>query len=402
MTRAYRFVDGDYLEGDFEFMPEPAGSVSTTASDMSRFMLAHLQGGHFNEGRILKEETIRQMHSQQFTHHPKLDGMAFGFIESTINGQRILSHGGSTMLFDSGLYLLPDKNIGIFISYSGSNYLVHTELFQQFMDRYFPISYSLDLLPAEGAIERSHRFVGEYQMNRRNITTSDRLLSLMMGVIHIDVDENGYLLANHYGETNRFVEVEPGIYHNLREGRTQDPVGSFRTLVFGTDPYGRTMLISDGPMTYSKAPWYATGPFTLFALIAVLLILIVSLIYWFLCFLIGLFKRNISPYPKLANTAQWTAVAFSTLTLVLFGGFLATAKIHPLYQLPREAFDNVPSSPLLELIPVMLLSLGFGLVLFTIFAWCKRYWRIISRIHYSVFTASSLGLLWLLYYWNVF
>jgi len=42
--------------------------------------------------------------------------MAYAFFEKEVNGQKVISHGGDTILFHSGLYLLPDQNLGIFIS----------------------------------------------------------------------------------------------------------------------------------------------------------------------------------------------------------------------------------------------------------------------------------------------
>jgi len=43
---------------DFEFVQAwPAGSLATTADDMSHFMIAHLQNGEYNGARILKPET---------------------------------------------------------------------------------------------------------------------------------------------------------------------------------------------------------------------------------------------------------------------------------------------------------------------------------------------------------
>ena len=91
----------------------------------------------------------------------------------------------------------------------------------------------------------------------------------------MDVDENGDLIVNHAGELNRFMEIEPGVYHNLREGSTPDAYGEFRTIVFKTDPFGHIMLTTDGPMTYSKAPWYATSSFTFLSIMMAVLI-----IYW--------------------------------------------------------------------------------------------------------------------------
>ena len=52
---------------DFEFVQAwPAGSLSTTADDMSHFMIAHLQNGQYNGAQILKPETAQLMHSRAF------------------------------------------------------------------------------------------------------------------------------------------------------------------------------------------------------------------------------------------------------------------------------------------------------------------------------------------------
>jgi CubicO group peptidase (beta-lactamase class C family) len=52
MSRVYR-LEGEYREARFEFMQEPSGSMSSSASDMARFMLAYLQGGQFAGKSIL-------------------------------------------------------------------------------------------------------------------------------------------------------------------------------------------------------------------------------------------------------------------------------------------------------------------------------------------------------------
>src|SRR5215468_7954854 len=58
---------------DFEFVQEePAGALSTTAADMTRFMLAFLQDGAVDGVSILKPETVRQMEARQFEFHPML------------------------------------------------------------------------------------------------------------------------------------------------------------------------------------------------------------------------------------------------------------------------------------------------------------------------------------------
>ncbi len=170
VATGYRYVDGQFRAGAFEFIDE-AGSMSSTASDMARFMLAHLQGGQLEGAVILREETSGRMLNQLFTHHPYLDGMAHGFIEGTVNGRRILAHGGGTMLFNTDLYLLPEEEVGVFVGHSGGNHLVHNEVFQAFMDRFFPADgadVQLPSPPASGRFDRASEFVGEYHQNRRS------------------------------------------------------------------------------------------------------------------------------------------------------------------------------------------------------------------------------------------
>jgi CubicO group peptidase (beta-lactamase class C family) len=406
LARPYRYVDGVYQPGDFEFMQAPEGGMSSTAADMAKFMIAHLQEENESVASILQAETRRQMHTRQLSQytarHPALGGMALGFMEGTFNGQQILFHGGSTMLFDSGLYLLPDENIGIFITYSGASHLVHTTLFQGFMDRYYPVSEMATTASVEGVLERARSFAGEYHQNTRSFTTAEKFTSLQMGVVNVAVDDEGSLLITHVGETNRFEEVEPGVYRNLREGRTQDYFGPFRTVVLGTDPHGYPLLISDGPMTYSRVPWYASSSFTILALVVILLLMLGSLIVWGLGFLIGLFRKRRAAVSNASAVARWVASAFALLTLVFLACVLATGAPDPVYRLPAVAFGVLPAwHPLLVVLPWMLLLIGAAVMVFTIQAWVKGYWRLQGRIHYTIFATAGLLFLWILYYWNI-
>lgn len=58
-------------------------------------------------------DTARKMFRQLFTHHLDLYGLAYGFVEGAYNVKRMLPHGGGTVLFDTGLYLLSEKGAGI-------------------------------------------------------------------------------------------------------------------------------------------------------------------------------------------------------------------------------------------------------------------------------------------------
>jgi hypothetical protein len=392
-------------------MQEPEGSLSSTAADMARFMLAHLGDGSLEGGRVLREDTLHRMHAPQPARHPDLGGMTLGFMQGKFNDLNVLFHGGSTMLFDTGLYLLPEVDTGLFITYSGASHLVHTTLFQSFLDRYYPSSFSPAPAPAEGTAERSARFSGEYHQNMRSFTTEESFNSLAMGIIQVDVDADGYLLVTHVGETDSFVELEPGVYRNLRQGRTQDYFGPFRTLVFETDPFGRTLLASDGPMTYSRAPWYGSSVFTLPTLVLILLLMLASLIIWGIGSALSRIRRRRSVDParpftaaRGAAAARWVGDCYRS------AGNPLPAECGPVRR-PRPRISAAPGSPsgirpawmgLVDLLPWLLIPLGAALVVFTVLAWRNRYWRVSARVHYTIVSAAALLLIAILNYWNVY
>ncbi|MBM4762577.1 serine hydrolase [Bacillus sp. B15-48] len=407
MSTPYRYVNGEYLKAKFEFVSEPAGSMSSSALDMAKFMLAYLQGGHYEGASILKEETVQKMFSEQDTQHPRLKGMAHGFVTANYNGRDIFKHAGGMMLYDTFLFLVPDEEVGFFISHSGGNYFVNVSIFEAFMDRYFP-SEEIDSPTPEPTVnmeQRSKQFVGEYYQNRRSFTTDDAFLSLMIGVIRVNVDDEGYLLVNHLGETNRFVEVEPAVYNNVSEERNNDYGGDFSTIVFGTDSHGRTMLMTDGPMSYSKAAWYESSGFTFLMLISSLLFIIASLLYWGIRAIVRKIRgKNVLEVTKGSRWAKRVAVFQGLLTFIFLVSFLANGQPDPVYGLAKSAFTE-PSA--LSVFLDNIVSYGIGLVTFAVLAysvvsWVKGYWKLAGRIHYTMFAIFSAVLSWIFYFWNVF
>ncbi len=129
--RARASVGYAYEDGAFQVYPEligqwmalPAGGMGASATDMARFMIAHLQNGRYSdaniaEARILKETTAQQMHSTLFTHDPRLQGTAYGFFDFSDNGQRTIGHSGEAEPMQSLLLLLPEQELGIFVAYN--------------------------------------------------------------------------------------------------------------------------------------------------------------------------------------------------------------------------------------------------------------------------------------------
>ncbi|KYH26981.1 beta-lactamase/D-alanine carboxypeptidase [Halalkalicoccus paucihalophilus] len=99
VSKGYRYRNGEFVEGEFEYVGiPPAGSMSASATDMARFMLAHLNDGAFDGGRILESETVEAMHRRRFAHDERVDGICYGFYETSHGEERAIGHGGDTQL----------------------------------------------------------------------------------------------------------------------------------------------------------------------------------------------------------------------------------------------------------------------------------------------------------------
>jgi CubicO group peptidase (beta-lactamase class C family) len=403
LVQAYRKAGEDFLPGRFEYMPAPAGGLSTTAADMARFMLAHLNGGMVEGQSILEPVTVRRMHSKLFVHHYLLGGMAHGFKETIFNGQHVLFHGGSTNLFDSGLYMLPDSKIGIFITCSGGSFQTHMEIFHDFMNQFFPAQpVFLPEMPRGQAVSQAKALQGEYQQSRRVETSTDKLLNILTGVMRVRADKDGQLLVTHLGKTYRFAEEEPWVYRNLDPGPA-NPFGTFNYLIKGEDPKGRTMLMSDGPMTYIRMPWYARGGTTASILIGSLLISLAVLLIRLGAWIAGRLRKSGKVNSPQLRAARWLSTLHAGLLILMLAMLAGTGMPHPVYQLPLSAFGeyNMVNS-LLGFMPYLLTLLGAMLLLVAVQASGQGAWRPGTRLLLGIQAFFGVGLIWLFWFYHMF
>jgi CubicO group peptidase (beta-lactamase class C family) len=176
MAVGYTYENGVYRAEEFLYdINAPAGSMSATATDMAKFMIAHLQDGRYVDTRILNESTAKEMHRQHFTHDPRINGMCYGFIEGNYNNQRIIYHTGGLIYFKSLLMLLPEQDVGLFVSFnSPDGGKAQTELKQAFIDRYYPVPDAPAPQPPSDFHKRVKQFTGSYKSTRSSYTTYEK------------------------------------------------------------------------------------------------------------------------------------------------------------------------------------------------------------------------------------
>ncbi len=158
----------------------PAGALTTDVTDLSKFMLAQLDGSSYSGALILSPATLREMHTPQGRPLPGINGMDLGFYDENRNGLRIVGHAGDTGAFHADLHLLLDKGIGFAIMLNstgagGAAEPVRVAIFRSFLDRYFPYTP-----PKEATISNpgtdAARVTGSYGSSRHTML---RILTAM-------------------------------------------------------------------------------------------------------------------------------------------------------------------------------------------------------------------------------
>ena len=142
----------------------PAAGLNTTARDMTRFLIAHLNGGAAGDARILSEASVEGMQRQAFAQSSNVPGVALGFFENVTRGEPALVHAGGIRGFMSGLCLWPRYRLGLFVANNGYSGALVQAFVAAFVERYFPRAavaarrYAAESVPDleafEGAIVR--------------------------------------------------------------------------------------------------------------------------------------------------------------------------------------------------------------------------------------------------------
>ena len=102
----------------FPLGESPAGAMYTSVSDLGRFLCMIFGSGSSGATRILQPASLHAMQSPQFG-----GPFGLGFALGTLDGHRMLGHGGAIYGFATQLSALPDDKLGVVVvtSVDGAN-----------------------------------------------------------------------------------------------------------------------------------------------------------------------------------------------------------------------------------------------------------------------------------------
>jgi hypothetical protein len=370
-------------------------------------MIAQMQNGEYNGTRILNTSTALDMHSAHFTPDPYTK-FALGFFMGNQNNESSISHKGNTEYFQSELFLLPERNVGLFVSYnSAGGWLALQDLVQKFLDRYYPYTPPL---PKQANFNDAQTLTGTYQSTLGVYTYALKYFGAWAtdvpggSTFSVTGYANGTLTLS--GVPGNFVEVAPLVFE-APDGNTT--FGGGYHLIF-TNDNGTTYLHSDAePQYYERLPWYAT-PADVMNLGYLCLAVFASVVIWPLGALHARWKRRRhaesttqGERTRLPSLAHWlmgfTGVLYWIVFLIPFLLHFVLGTVQ--FQYLTSSLTIPPPIVAWLALPLIAIALTVGGLALTVLAWTRRYWTTFGRIHYTVVVGVALAFIAWLNYWNL-
>jgi CubicO group peptidase (beta-lactamase class C family) len=367
----------------------PAGSLSSSATDLAQFMLAHLQGGQLAGNKILSPQTAQLMHSRLFALDDAANAMCHGFYEESRNGHRIIGHGGDTVYFHSDLHLVLDAGVGFFVSYNSAGKgetSPRTLLWEAFLDRYFPYTVPSATAPAS-AKDDARAAAGTYILSRR----SDSFLKAasVVGEFTVSSNEDGVVevaeLTEPSGKAKKWRAVGPRIF---QEEGGQDK------LIFKPDQSGRMQLILSYPFFVGQKVGLFENKRVLLPVLGFsLVIMLLALVLWPVSWLV---RRHYGHKLEL-NTAERLLRFGVRVVLLLDLLFIIGMTALAAYGLTHLEVFSDKGTRWFHLIQIVGVVGGIGtlLVLFNaIHSWLSKRRRIWGKLQATIYALACLGFLW--------
>ncbi len=397
LATGYQYKKGKYQAVPYLYLNiAPAAAISTTATDMTHFMNAYLQYGRYQDKRILKENTVREMLTRHFTHHPLLPGTGYSFRERWVNNIRTWGHLGSLRGYSASLTLMPEQNIGIFIANNSFTGL-SSPFLNQFFDKYFPVTKPPAYPKIPLSQQQLERFTGNYRDVEYPRNTFAKVTAPFKD-INIKQGDKGDLIidAPKLFFVSKIPDKELIPIDKLLFRRPSDNAFT----AFG-DKNGK--IFAFNPLfpkigAYEKIAWYETIWVQLgIAAFCTIVFLSAFITYPIIPIIRGLQGKS-GKFERHFYGAWIIAGLVGTLNLVFLIGLPLSLWLIGFWKLAY----GVPTIVIALLaLPLISTFLTLALFIFSIVVWKYKYWSIFGRLHYSLITLAALMFVPFLAYWNL-
>lgn len=206
----------------------PAGSISSSITDMSHWVLAHLNFGKYNDKQVIPQGAITQTWTpnsilgnggHRFNRaHFSLYGL--GWFMDEYSGRKIVSHTGGVNGFVTSVTLVPEEKLGIIVLTNTDANRFYESLKNEILDAYLGLPYRNYSQLHFDNYKKGVRKNAQHLKNMHDTIAMNRPTTLPLasyaGNYEHDVygkmtiaSENGKLIARFEHHKGRFATLEP-------------------------------------------------------------------------------------------------------------------------------------------------------------------------------------------------
>jgi CubicO group peptidase (beta-lactamase class C family) len=289
----------------------PAGSASSTAADMARFMQLILAGGTLNGTTVYGPATAQAFRIVTLRSGPGIAGWAGGFWERPLpGGFDSFGHEGQILNFRSNLVTVPALSLGVFVSVnSDSGASLVERLPGEIVERF----YAVPAPPPEGSPDlyaQRSAYAGDYLNEDRRYGGLEQFVALLDDRVRIDVSPDGRLQVQDSQGPGR-VFLPTGQANQFREVGGTGWLGGFQM----KNGVAVRWLDPSGARSYERVGWWWRRRVLLAGTLLTLLAAAATLV--------GLFTRDRLQFRQTDVQGRASAIQTSTaiLWLIAAGGF---------------------------------------------------------------------------------
>lgn len=197
MATGYRWTAGAFEPRPFEYIEQlaPAGAASSTAADMSRYMSMLLAGGALDGVSIYGPLAARAFSTPLPRPAPGVAAWRHGLAEYALPGGFAgVGHGGDTLSFHSNMVLVPQLNLGVFVTTnSDRGGRLAEDLPRRIVERFYAPPRGPPAAGSSALIADADAFEGVYLTDRRAYHGLEEVIDRLIGAIGVGVTRDGRL-----------------------------------------------------------------------------------------------------------------------------------------------------------------------------------------------------------------
>ena len=197
-SQGFGWTGSGFEARPFEYLTQlaPAGSASSTAGDMARYMLAILGDGKLDGASIYSPAIAKQFRTNLQRAARGVPGWDYGFLEYDLpGGFHGFGHDGGTLSFHTSMVTAPELGLGIFVAANTQTAGPFTsQLPGMIVKRFYAPPGPVAPAASEWLKSHASAFAGTYLTTRRAYHGLESFAHLLASEVDLKVTGDGTLL----------------------------------------------------------------------------------------------------------------------------------------------------------------------------------------------------------------